>query len=197
MKIVGIDFSMNSPGICIHEGETWNHQNCRYAFLTPKKSLLARFPAEHPTIVGLPLSESTVDTVRWNENASTIFDFIFPIWGAKVAVEGYAFGVKSSRVFSIGEATGALKSKVFFGDMRLGISSADDFDVYPPREVKKFATGSGNADKDVMYSSFIAETGYDFRVFFGYKPDQKLASPVHDLVDAYYIAKLAHTKSNT
>ena len=60
----------------------------------------------------------------------------------------------------------------------------------PPTVIKKYATGKGNANKEVMYDAFNAEllTPPDLKTSLKPKAT-KLTSPVTDLVDAYFIAK--------
>lgn len=95
-----------------------------------------------------------------------------------IAIEDYSFGSKG-RVFNIAENTGLLKHKIWKASL--------DIHVVAPTRVKKFATGSGAAKKEDMYETFVKDTGVDLNnIMF---PDRKLASPVTDIVDAYYIAK--------
>ena len=64
------------------------------------------------------------------------------------------------------------------------------FTSIPPTVIKKYATGKGNANKDLMYESFTAEllTPPDLQKSLQPK-SKKLSNPVTDLVDAYFIAK--------
>ena len=67
----------------------------------------------------------------------------------QIALEGYAYGAQG-RIFHIAENTGVLKYKIYQQSIPLTI--------FTPSEIKKFATGKGNADKEKMYDSFISET---------------------------------------
>jgi hypothetical protein len=61
-----------------------------------------------------------------------------------------------------------------------------------PTVVKKFASGKGNADKDRMYEAFVKETGAELMKEIS--PDsKKVASPVSDIVDSYFICKYAYS----
>ena len=60
--------------------------------------------------------------------------------------------------------------------------------VFAPSEIKKFATGKGNANKMLMYEAFLEETGDDLALLFGIDTYNG-ESPVSDIVDSYYIAK--------
>jgi hypothetical protein len=60
--------------------------------------------------------------------------------------------------------------------------------IIPPSEVKKYATTKGNADKNLMYSAWIADTGIDLKGLLTPKK-QDSGSPVSDIVDSFYICK--------
>jgi Holliday junction resolvasome RuvABC endonuclease subunit len=97
----------------------------------------------------------------------------------QVALEGYAYGAKG-RVFHIAENTGILKYKFFQSNIPV--------EVVSPSEIKKRATGNGNANKNDMHSAFQRETGYDLRKIM--TPDKReVTNPVSDVVDAYYVCK--------
>jgi hypothetical protein len=99
-----------------------------------------------------------------------------------VALEGYAYSA-SGRVFHIAENTGILKYKLY----HLGVPVT----IIPPTEVKKFASGKGNADKTQMYDAFVWETGMHLKAVLA--PNRKeIGSPVSDIVDSYYICKKMH-----
>jgi len=67
--------------------------------------------------------------------------------------------------------------------------------IFTPSEIKKFATGKGNADKEKMYDSFISETNILLKSII--TPDKKgISSPVSDIVDSYYICKYLRSKLN-
>lgn len=60
----------------------------------------------------------------------------------RVVYEGYAMGVRSGHVFDRAELGGVLKRFIW----EQGI----DIILVPPKSLKLFATGNGNADKDAM-----------------------------------------------
>ena len=97
----------------------------------------------------------------------------------KVYLEDYAYAA-TGRVFNIGENTGILKYRL----------ARSDINIYTvtPNEVKKFATGKGNANKELMLSNFITQTGVDVREIMDYAGE----NPISDIVDSYYICKYYH-----
>ena len=73
----------------------------------------------------------------------------------RVALEGYSFGSQSNRLFQIAENAAILKYKCYQNSLPL--------DIVPPSQIKKFATGKGNANKEAMYESFLKDAGVDIR----------------------------------
>ena len=99
-----------------------------------------------------------------------------------VCIEDYAFAAKG-KVFHIGENTGIFKYHLWEHKI--------EYKTVPPTQVKKFATGRGNAKKEDVYAAFKAECRLDLQGIFGVVSDQ-IKSPVSDLADAYYICKYGH-----
>ena len=99
-------------------------------------------------------------------------------------MEDYSFGSKG-KVFNIAEATGLFKHKLH----QLGI----ELHTVPPTVIKKFATGKGNADKEMMYKAFVAQGNPELMKWY-YDRDVKVGSPVSDIVDAYFVAKYGYTE---
>jgi Holliday junction resolvasome RuvABC endonuclease subunit len=64
-----------------------------------------------------------------------------------------------------------------------------EYDTVVPSVVKKYASGKGNADKELMYQTLKKETKVDLMKDFD---QQKLNNPITDIVDAYYIAKVGY-----
>ena len=105
---------------------------------------------------------------------------------AKVFIEGYSFGSKGQAVFQIAENCGILK-------YRLQMSPSMLYDTIVPSVGKKYASGKGNADKQLMYDSFKKETNINLMNLF---EQEKLNNPVTDIVDSYYIAKVGYENSD-
>ena len=91
---------------------------------------------------------------------------------AFVAIEDYAYAAKGSQ-FHIGELTGAVKLYLW----RRGIP----FRMYDPPTIKKFGTGSGNADKADILMACLKDFGMDFTDYGKIKDN---------VADSYVIAKL-------
>ena len=60
--------------------------------------------------------------------------------------------------------------------------------MIPPTVIKKDTTGKGNANKELMYETFLTETNVDLQSKLSSK-STKIVNPVSDIVDSYYICK--------
>ena len=183
--IVGIDYSLNSPAICI-AGDDFDFNKCSFHFLTSKKKHIGQFGKN---IFGYEHKEYKNPIIRFSNISMWALDIIHKhkTDTAKVFVEGYSFGSKGQAVFQIAENCGILK-------YRLQMSPSILYDTIVPSVVKKYASGKGNADKQLMYDSFLNHTGADLLKAFDMG---KLNNPVTDIVDSYYIAKVGYENSSS
>ena len=192
MLFVGIDYSLTGPAICLYNTEDgeFSFANTKCHFLASKKMheayndgviVSTNYPKKWTTYEG-----------RYSALAFWAEQQIFNALGSRandqltVYIEGYAFGA-SGKVFHIAENTAILKHMLY----KAGVS----YETVAPTEVKKFATGKGNSNKDVMFEHFLEETGVDLMSSLSPKAS-KVNSPVSDIVDAYYICKLGIMKSS-
>ncbi len=174
--VMGIDYSMSCPAacICLNE-EEFDFKDCRFLFLTDTK----KYQVFYENILVRPVPTYKSDEERFDKISYEFLSFA-DLHGAKeVSIEGYAYG-GSGVVFHIAENTGILKHKLYNKEIPIS--------VYPPSRIKKYATGSGRADKEQMYTAFVKETGVDLKKQLNYEKT-KTESPVADIVDAYYICK--------
>ena len=178
--IVGIDYSLNSPAICI-AGDNFDFDKCSFHFLTRKKKYVGKFDKN---IFGYEYKDFNTPIERFTNISIWALDVIHKNKSntAKVFIEGYSFGSKGQAVFQIAENCGILK-------YRLQMSPTILYDTIVPSVVKKYASGKGNADKQLMYDSFKEHTKKDLMKIFDM---QTLNNPVTDIVDSYYIAKVGY-----
>ena len=183
--IVGIDYSLNSPAICI-AGDNFDFSKCSFHFLTSKKKHIGKFGKN---IFGYEIKDYKTPIERFTNISTWALDIIHKhkTDTAKVFIEGYSFGSKGQAVFQIAENCGILK-------YRLQLSPSILYDTVVPSVVKKFASGKGNADKQLMYDSFKEHTKQDLLKMFDMG---KLNNPVTDIVDSYYIAKVGYENSSS
>jgi len=179
IKIAGIDPSINGTGKCIMDldDETYAIKSIKYY-------------GYHTTKVREHLGEQVVVNHLGSKYTSKLMyerqDIAYNILlqdmddVEHIAFEGYAFGKQGTRsLVQLGEFIGGMK-KLFY-DLGKGIV------IYPPKTVKKFATGTGNADKVLMCDMFQktcpALYPEEFSNFENYE------SPLADMVDAFWMAE--------
>ena len=177
-KIIGIDYSLNSPAICVAD-TSFKFENCEFYFLTSKKKHIGKFGKN---ITGYEHKEYNDPIERFKNLSSWVLQSIHTIpnvsEGMEIFIEGYSYGSKGQAIFQIAENGGLLKYRLSECKLKYGI--------IVPSVVKKVATGKGNADKEKMYEAFTKETKKDLKKIFDM---QTLNNPVTDIIDSYYIAK--------
>tara|TARA_B110000285_G_C15044467_1_gene573539 strand:- start:184 stop:762 length:579 start_codon:yes stop_codon:yes gene_type:complete len=178
--IVGIDYSLNSPALCI-TNSSFEFERCSFHFLTRKKKHICNFGNN---IFGYEHSEYNTPIERFSQISDWVFSIINKVSNPKVFIEGYSFGSKGQAVFQIAENCGILKYRLQLAEI--------EYDTVVPSVVKKFASSKGNADKQLMYDSFKEHTKVDLMKKFDM---EKLNNPVTDIVDSYYIAKVGYENS--
>ena len=181
--VVGIDYSITSPGIVIFGvNDKWHREFVSFrGFSEVKKNADAQRELIH-----YKKAHFSSEQERFDFMSSQVIEFIEQNRKGEdvyVAIEGYALGAKGL-VFNIAEATGLVKHKLWDSGYHLRI--------YEPSLIKKYATGKGNSDKVSMGDAFEAEEDL-------YKPTissdlSDYDSPKADLVDAYWIAILLYNE---
>ena len=182
-KIAGVDYSLTSPAICVWRAEKddrlFDFDSCDVYYLenpsrsrTPEHGILNLHAEPYPE---WETEEQRHDLL--SEWAMSI------IQGCEIFIEGYAYAtIGKSHVRSVAENTGLLKHKLY--------KSKNFHTNIPPTVIKKYATGRGNANKELMYDAFAAELVTPPDLHERLRPkSKKLSNPVTDIVDAYYIAK--------
>lgn len=179
MTIVGIDYSLSCPAVCIlGENSFWKSE---FYFLSNRKRDHARV---HTNIWGAAHQLYKTDEQRYDQISDWALSKFSHLDNVNVFVEGYSMGSKGL-IFNLAENCGLLKHKVFKKQMGLH--------VVAPTAVKKFATGKGNADKNKMYEAFLQEAGNP-ELNKLLSTSDKVGSPVSDIVDAYFIAKWGYNQ---
>ena len=179
-KIAGIDYSLTSPCICICEiqNEEFDFKNCGFYFFAQTKHQLV---LPHTNLYShSPVTSYTSDAERYNRLSNWVID-VLAINGKPrpVYLEDYAYAA-TGKVFHIGENTGHLKYKFWQYNVK--------YQIFAPTSIKKTATGKGNSSKQDMYDSFVAQTGFDFRLDLA-PNSTEIGNPVSDIVDSYFICK--------
>jgi Holliday junction resolvasome RuvABC endonuclease subunit len=182
-KIIGIDYSLNSPAVCVAD-TSFDFDKCVFFFLTSKKKHIGKISKN---IIGVEHKEYNTPIERFSNISTWVLDIIKQYDGKQIFIEGYSFGSKGQAIFQIAENCGILK-------YRISTQPELTYDTIVPSVVKKMATGKGNADKEKMYESFKEHTKIDLKKIFDM---EKLNNPITDIIDSYYIAKYGYENSKS
>ena len=175
-NIVGIDYSMNSPAIC-----RLDKDSCVFVYWTTKRKYECDLTHDGFSVKGILFdNKDKTDEERFDYLASEIVRESLWGWPKKVVMEHYSYA-STGRAFQIGENGGVLKNRFY--------TSGVTVEKVAPTSVKKFATGKGNADKQMMQDAFIEATGIDIKLVLGQTETQW--NPSSDIIVAYWIGKYA------
>lgn len=176
MIIIGIDYSMSSPGLVkVELNESLDIIRADYQGF----SSVAKTAKLDDNIIHFKKDHFNNNFDRFTTLTNFCSEFI-ESWGVPdyVAMEDYAMGSHSGMNFTIGEATILTKLAVY--------NTGCKFRLYSPTLIKKYATGKGNAKKEDMQKAYsiLGESYLDLDKL----PINK--NPREDIVDAYWIMKL-------
>lgn len=179
MILVGIDYSMTSPALCIKDGGNFIYYNVNKL---KKLEGWTYSQDNHSFKIGYIDKDFKNPIDRYSHLSKMFIDFIQDYTKGreyKAIMEGYSFGSKSGLAYNIAENAFCLK-------LRLHNDPNCEFlpDSIAPTMIKKFATGKGNAKKDQMFESYFEDTKIDLPTILEKNVD---SSPVSDIVDAYWV----------
>ena len=180
IKAIGIDYSLNSPAVCIASGDL-SFKNCKFYYISSKKKYIGKFD----NILGTEYPEWTDPIERFSKISDWVYNSLrnygdMELFNDKqiVHLEGYSYGSKGQAIFQIAENCGILKYSL--------LQKKIHYNIIVPSIVKKFATDKGNANKELMYEQFCKDTKTDLKKLLD---TTKAGNPVSDIVDSWYIAK--------
>lgn len=215
MNYVAVDFSLNSPGICIYNDKSKRYQFISYikaktgtkaeqAFqedISKLKDVALIYQPDF-TIGGAYSSQELNKIKRYDKMADEIVNLILQESqqsdGYTVAFEGTSYGSKMGTNNMIDMAAGAaiLKLKM------LKIFKPEDIQTIAPTTIKKFA-GKGNMNKIQLCQAFLNNVNEDPSLIKGelfhyvtsnLELEKKIPKPLDDLVDAYFLSALLASK---
>jgi hypothetical protein len=213
MNFLAVDFSLNSPGICIY-----NDKSKKYHFISYMKpgtgtkaeqklqeelSLLSDV-----TLINQPdftnnetfSSAELLKVKRYDKMADDIINLVlqnsFDGDGFTIAFEGTSYGSNGGTNNMIDMAAGAaiLKLKL------LKTLNPDDILTVAPTTIKKFA-GKGNMNKLQLFDCFQRNVNEDpilaksplWKIVKDLEVGKKIPKPLDDLVDAYFLVAFVAT----
>jgi hypothetical protein len=215
MNFVAVDYSLNSPGICVYNDKSKKYQFISY--IKPKTGTKAEQKLQEEigilsdvTLIHQPdftkeegYSDGELAKIkRYDRMADDVINLIlqnsFENDGFIIAFEGTSYGSKMGTNNMIDMAAGAaiLKLKI------LKTLKPDDIRTIAPTTLKKFA-GKGNMNKVQLFEAFQTNRIEDKSLlkspFFAYVAGldcgTKIPKPLDDLVDAFFLAALCASGS--
>ena len=204
MNLVSIDFSINSPGICLYKDGKPHF----ISFLKPKTGTkkeqklqeemamlddVTLIYQQEPDITKQELtrvlrhrdiSKGVCDIIEEHTDPTQPYAFYF---------EGSSYGTSrfgTNSLIDLASASSILKS-----DM-IDRFDVKEMEVYAPTTIKKFA-GKGNMSKLDMWEAFLCLETLNqselFKFCQQFKGDKKIMKPLDDLVDAYYLLEYVNS----
>ena len=111
IKAIGIDYSLNSPALCIASGDM-SFKNCKFHYLSSKKKYIGQFN----NITGTEYPEWSDPIERFTTISKWVYLSLrsygdMELFNGKtvVHIEGYSYGSKGQAIFQIAENCGILK----------------------------------------------------------------------------------------
>ena len=211
---VGIDFSINSPGICIIHDEQCHFISNSIGPKTKAEQSYVNKIKECSDVSYIQFecdvtSQESIDSysdneyrkiIRYINRANQIKEIIFStINGFEYSgpihfgFEGFSYGSNTNNIIDIAIATGFLKERLIEHCSSNSIEMT--LDVMAPGTIKKHA-GSGRYNKKEMYEVFAENRHSDNKLgksdFWilaqSIKGLKKLPKPTDDLIDSYFVA---------
>lgn len=189
--IIGIDYSITSPAVCLYNPRIEAYIICyRDKNVIPNQDSNANLMIGENNVTLLGMKEESkargpgryMELAAWTADCCSITDAETPDQTPELIVfEGISYG-SPGQVSQLSQNMGAAKAILWNYGYQTIIDVA-------PTSVKKFATGHGFAQKIDMVRKFEEETGIDFSVLFPGKDIEK--SPINDIVDSYWICRYA------
>ena len=208
MNYVSVDFSLNSPGICIFNTESNTHHYISYVKpgLGTKKeqklqediSLLSDvtlvYQPDWKTTFGDYSKNELAKVRRYMATADQIINIILGITKTKndyiIAFEGTSYGSKMGTNNIIDMAAGAAILK----EQMISQLHVKDILTVAPTTIKKFA-GKGNMNKLQLFEAYQQNVNDDpilaqsplRSMIKDLEIGKKIPKPLDDLVDAYFL----------
>jgi hypothetical protein len=201
---IGIDFSINSPGICIRANQLsfigfYNTEGKNFKKGDPRDFKIHR---EISSLEGVSIlnfnrrkkhEDYCIDQAQKIEDSHTLATLIssqIPE-GAPIGLEGYSYGSKGNSFIDLIAFNSVLRNRLWV--------DGHSVSVFTPSQVKTCA-GKGNLNKQGMFLAFVDNKTDDElltgNAFWKYCVENRdfasgdIPKPIDDLVDAYWISRV-------
>lgn len=210
---IGIDFSLNSPGVCIEEGgkyqfitffnygnRIWGNSDKK----TPKAFAVHEELMDDKALWGFAYTRDVTSKdflprerqkLKDAESIASLIINIFTTWtqpgtDVEVAIEGFSYGSKGNSFIDM------IQYNTFLRKALIDEYSIENLSIFQPSHVKKLA-GKGNGNKHYMIKAFQDDVLNDkmlrdtkiWKWVQGKDFSEKIPKPLDDLVDAYFLVQ--------
>lgn len=211
MIYIGIDFSINSTGICLFDEST---KKFYWKSICSNVKINNKPFSHHKAISGFVDVQSydrKVPKSTYSEtnsykliNAIELAEIIINLLKdftkgredqVKLAFEGFSYGSKGNSFIDL-----IMYNSICKRAIQAHYNSVDNksfkIEVFSPSEVKKHFSGNGNAGKGLMIESFVKDKSMEndsLRIYtesLNLEANSKIPKPLDDLIDSYAIVKL-------
>lgn len=207
MTRIGIDYSLNSPAVCIDNGEEinfisfFNAEGAEWKREKPLKkfryhNILSNIIEVIPYNRETDKSSYQTEQMSKMRDASAMNNIIterlirYMSGESMVSLEGFAFQSKGAAFIDLIMFNSFLRKDI------IGMFGYDRLMIVAPTSAKKLA-GKGNADKEYMIKAFIDNKLNDEMLaktaLYKYVTENELdynnIKPIDDLIDAYWIMR--------
>ena len=194
---IGIDPSINSTGICIHRFDDNNNLiDIKFFIVKPNKLKKKEEKISinnfsfilYEKIEISKISEYHLQEFTKTKNLINLADKILEVISKYInentiiVMEGVSYGssLRTKSIFDLAGLNYLIRNKILqYNSGQLQYNSGQLL-ICPPTEIKKFAAGKGNAQKDIISTGFI--------ILF---PEFEQIDKIDDIADAYYMSKFA------
>lgn len=172
---IGLDLSLNSPGISL---QTQEGKIISYFVPQRKRERALHFKSTkieiHP-LYGYSKEFSSVEKYSWIWEQLHVILQKYEFKHIHVAIEGYAYGKNTGHSHKLAELGGVIRYQLHQHQI--------PYTVFAPSKVKKEWTGKGNANKIQMHEALIAKQFPNLLHIFQIKSKTNI-KPVEDITDS-------------
>jgi len=203
--IVGIDFAINSTGICVKFDDEYKYYGLirkDYKLNKKQKLIVDKFNKPINNIQTIWIDEHKTSKIYYEREKLNIADANYlnnvilniikqnikkEYNNIYVIIEGLSFNSKSSRLVEISGYQFILRNKIYEAGYQLY--------VFSPKTIKQVA-GNGSLNKEGIMESFINKNNKQDQVdtFLNINSSKVLQHPFEDMIDAFWTIKTFENK---
>lgn len=203
--IIGIDFSINSTAITIHDGKDFNYFSFVPNYRPTLKGFLTHTKIDdiveiHSYLKNGNTKDPIVDQSIKLMNADRLSNIIMEVLSKKIKkdpkffIEGFSFASKGNSFIDLITFNTFMKAKIV---QKWG----DCITIISPKSLKKYYTGNGNSGKFEMLKSYFLKVNNKLSIRLnelGLNKDEEfnIPKPIDDLIDSISLCEWGQSQKN-